>query len=107
MYYQCISVVILNTKKIRVARSYAYFQTKNPNLGNFSRVFRWKMWVYFKFIWYFCGHLLYFLYFFPVLVCSTKKNLATLNELLSKNHFCQLAVVRVLTVFEFAATNKQ
>jgi hypothetical protein len=47
------------------------------------------------------------LYFFPVLVCSTKKNLATLNELLSKNHFCQLAVVRVLTVFEFAATNKQ
>jgi hypothetical protein len=29
----------------------AYFQTKNPNLGQFWRALKWKMLVYFKAIW--------------------------------------------------------
>jgi hypothetical protein len=66
----------------------AYFQTKNLNLGKFLRVLKWKMLVYFIAIWdilrpfcIFCGHLGYLMviwYIFPVLVCCTKKNLATL-----------------------------
>jgi hypothetical protein len=52
-----------------------YFQTKKPNLGNFWRVSRWKMLVYFIDIWYIFqpfgilyGDLVYFLviwYIFP------------------------------------------
>jgi hypothetical protein len=44
----------------------AYFQTKNPNLGKFLWVVRWKMLVYFMTIWsillsigIFCRHLVY------------------------------------------------
>jgi hypothetical protein len=69
-----------------------YFQTKNPNLCHFWRVFQWKMLIYFMDIWSIfaaiwytlrtfgivCGNLVIFS---PVLVCCTKKNLATLvNE---------------------------
>jgi hypothetical protein len=39
--------------------------------------------VYFTAIWYIYGHLVYFVvirYMFPVLVCCTKKNLATLVQ---------------------------
>jgi hypothetical protein len=65
------------------------FQTKNPSLGNFWRVF-WIVNVsifydhleYFMPIWYnlwtfdiVCGHLLYF---FPIWYVWTKKNLSTL-----------------------------
>jgi hypothetical protein len=53
----------------------AYFQTQNPNLGKFLRVWHWKMLVYFMAIWYifmaiwyilwpfgiFYGHLVYFM----------------------------------------------
>jgi hypothetical protein len=28
-----------------------YFQTKNPNMGNFCKVLQWKMLVYFMAIW--------------------------------------------------------
>jgi hypothetical protein len=51
------------------------FQTKNTNLSKFRRVLQWMMLVYFVAIWYI---LLVFGIFFPVLVCCTKKNLATL-----------------------------
>jgi hypothetical protein len=58
----------------------AYFQTKNQNLGNFWRALQWEMLVYVLY-----GRLVYVLcirafgIFFPVLVCCTKKNLATLD----------------------------
>jgi hypothetical protein len=67
----------------RVAIRYLYFITKNPNLGKFWSVLKWKMLVNFKAIWsvllllgIFYGHLVYFvviLLFFPVLVCCTQK----------------------------------
>jgi hypothetical protein len=67
-----------------------YFQTKNPNLGKLWRVFQLKMLVYFTAIWFillpfgiFCGHLIHFMFIlniFPILVCCTNKNLATLDE---------------------------
>jgi hypothetical protein len=66
----------------------AYFQSKIFNLGKFWSVLQRKMLVYliingsylrpFGIFW---GHLVYFMVFgmyFPVLVCCTKKNLATL-----------------------------
>jgi hypothetical protein len=68
-----------------------HFQTKNPNLGNCSRVLHWKMLhsvfyvhlVYFIAILYFYGHLVYFViiwYIFTIFVSCTKKNLATLYQ---------------------------
>jgi hypothetical protein len=66
------------------------FQTRNPNLGKFWTASDWKKLIFI------CGHLEYFtdiwdilcpfgMYimwsfgiFFPVLVCCTEKNLATL-----------------------------
>jgi hypothetical protein len=66
----------------RVARSYTYFHTKNPNLGKFLRVLHWKMLIYFTDIWYiylpfciFCGK---FGKFFPFWYVVPKKNLAFL-----------------------------
>jgi hypothetical protein len=70
--------------KIRVARWYI-FSTKNSNLGIFRRSSKWKMLAYFiairntqqpSGISY--GHLVYF---FPILVCFTKINLATLTKM--------------------------
>jgi hypothetical protein len=71
------------TKKTIVAQGCqtAYFETKNPNLSKFWRVSDWKVLVnyisirytYFMDIWY-----ILWLYLFLVLVCCTKKNLATL-----------------------------
>jgi hypothetical protein len=68
-----------------------YFQNKNTILGKFWRVLKWKMVVYFMSIWYilqlfgiFYGHSVYFLviwYIFPVSVCCSKKNLATLHPM--------------------------
>jgi hypothetical protein len=66
------------------------FQTKNANFGKYCRVLQWKMLVYFMTFGLFHGHfctifydpLLYFVvirYIFPVLVGSSKKNLATLD----------------------------
>jgi hypothetical protein len=65
------------------------FQTKNPNLGKFWRVLQWKMfaflcpfglfyghWKHFMTIWYILWS---FGTFLPVLVCCSKKNLATLR----------------------------
>jgi hypothetical protein len=68
-----------------------FFQTKTPNLGKFGRVLQWKIHIgifYFHLVYFqpfdiFYGHLAYFLaiwYIFPVLVCCSKKNLATLLE---------------------------
>jgi hypothetical protein len=67
----------------------AYFQTKNPNLGKFWRVLQRELVAYFIAFWFilwpfgiFCDHLVYFIviwYIFPVLVCCTKKTLATLQ----------------------------
>jgi hypothetical protein len=64
-------------------------QTKNPNLGKLWRALDWKILIYFMAIWnilqtfgIFYGHLVHFAviwYFFPVLVCCTEKNLATLR----------------------------
>jgi hypothetical protein len=65
-----------------------YFQAKNPNLGKFWRVVKWKMFGLFKTFWsilrlfgIFCSHLVCFVAvwyilwsfnsFFPVLVCCT------------------------------------
>jgi hypothetical protein len=80
----------------------AYFQTKNPKLGKLWRVLQYKMLVYFIPFGLLYGHLVYFvavwyviwlfaiyfsrfgflygylIYIFPILVCCTKKNLATL-----------------------------
>jgi hypothetical protein len=49
----------------------AYFQTKNPNLGDSLRVLQWKMLAYFIDIWY-------------ILVCCIKKNWATLMTLCNR-----------------------
>jgi hypothetical protein len=64
------------------------FKPKTPNLGKFWRALQCKMLVYFMAIWSIrrsfglvCGNFVYFMvfsYIFPVLVCCTKKNLATL-----------------------------
>jgi hypothetical protein len=56
-----------------------YFQTKNPNLGESWRALDWKMLVYFTAIW---DILRPFGAFFPVLVSCTKKNLATLLNIM-------------------------
>jgi hypothetical protein len=66
----------------------AYFQTKNPNCGIFWEAFEWKILLYFMDIWYFescllnCIAVWYILcsfgIFLTILVCCTKKNLATL-----------------------------
>jgi hypothetical protein len=62
-----------------------YFQTKNPDLGKNFGVLQWELLVYFTSIfWLFCLFSSYFAYFlvilyiFPVLVCCSKNNLATL-----------------------------
>jgi hypothetical protein len=64
-----------------------YFQTKNPILGKFWRELQWNMLVHFMDSWpisrpfeIFYWHLVYLVviwYIVPVLVCCTKKNLAT------------------------------
>jgi hypothetical protein len=69
----------------------AFFQTKNPNLGKFSRDLQWKWLVYFMAIGPFYDHLVYFAaiwyilwlfgIFFHVLVFCPKKNLATVPSL--------------------------
>jgi hypothetical protein len=62
-----------------------YFQTKNPNLGNFWQVLQRKMlvfyghFVYFTAKWYISVHFVVICYIFPVLVCCNEKNLATLS----------------------------
>jgi hypothetical protein len=38
-----------------------YFQTKNPKLGNFLRVLKWKMWYILCPLGLFYGHLPYFM----------------------------------------------
>jgi hypothetical protein len=62
-----------------------YFQTKNPDCGKLWRGLQWKMLVYYKAIWSIFGYIVWsfvifygYLVYFPVLVCCTKKNLATL-----------------------------
>jgi hypothetical protein len=67
----------------------AYFKTKNPNLGSFWEGLAMKnvgIGILCPFGLFFCnlvyfGHLVYFMviwYISPLLVCCTKKNLATL-----------------------------
>jgi hypothetical protein len=61
------------------------FQTKHHNLGIFWRTLELKMWIYILVIWnilrplgiFYYGHLI-ILSSFGMLVCCTKKNLATL-----------------------------
>jgi hypothetical protein len=65
-----------------------YFQTKNPNLGQFCRALHWKMLTYFMAIGNILptfvilyDHLVQFMfiwYIFPILISCSKKNLATL-----------------------------
>jgi hypothetical protein len=67
-----------------------YFYTKNTNLGMFWRAFEWKMLVYFIPFWYILlSFVTFYVHLFilwsigtfqTVLVCCTKKNLATLLE---------------------------
>jgi hypothetical protein len=87
------------TVVFRAARWYI-LKTRNRNLG---KVLQWKMLVYVTAVWsivrqfgifgtfgilcghlvYTWGHVVYFMviwYIFPVLVCCTKKNLATLQS---------------------------
>jgi hypothetical protein len=59
------------------------FQTKNPNLVKFLRDLQLKLasWSILLPFGIFCGKLVYFMviwYIFPVLVCCTKTNMATL-----------------------------
>jgi hypothetical protein len=67
-----------------------YFQTKNPDLGKFWRVLQWKLleynttiWSIFRilrvFVYVHFEHFMVLWYFFPDLVCCTKKNLAALH----------------------------
>jgi hypothetical protein len=60
----------------------ANFQTKNSNLGKFWRVLNSHL-VYFTAMWYILwpfGLCYGYLMYFPILVCCTKKKLATLEE---------------------------
>jgi hypothetical protein len=73
-----------------------YFQTKTPNLGKLWSALQKKILLNFMALWsillpfrIFYGPLVYFvvtfgMYVFPVLVCRTTKNLATLNFSLKK-----------------------
>jgi hypothetical protein len=74
----------------------ANFHTKHPNLGKFVRVLEWKKLIYFMarlnnvctVIWYSLrpyGIFLVVLYIFTVLVCCTKKNLATMRNFQKAN----------------------
>jgi hypothetical protein len=64
------------------------FTPKNPNVGKFRRVLRWKMLLYLRPFGLFYDHFVYFAAiwdnlwlfgtFFPPLVCCIKKNLATM-----------------------------
>jgi hypothetical protein len=87
------SQTIFQTSKLRRLEQgckLEYFQTKNHNLGKFWRVLRWKILVYFMAIWSIlrlfgiflavCHILGLFGIYFPVLVCCTTKNLATLDS---------------------------
>jgi hypothetical protein len=71
-------------KEIRVGRQYI-FNTKTPSLSKFWSVLQknagkfYGHSVHFKAIWYILWS---FWYIFPVLVCCTKKNLATLNDII-------------------------
>jgi hypothetical protein len=69
-----------------------YFRTENSVLGKFWRVLQWKLLVcvsygnlvHFKAVWYIIRpfvlvHLLVILNIFSVLVCCSKKNLATVD----------------------------
>jgi hypothetical protein len=69
------------------------FQTKNPNLGKFWRALDWKMLIFYVYLEYFTDIweifiniwyiLLSFGTFIPVLVSSTKRNLATMKTVAS------------------------
>jgi hypothetical protein len=82
------TILLLSVKTLYQGFQMVCFQTKNPNLGKFWRVFECKMMVYFMVIWnilrsfgIFYGHLAmlwYFGIFSLVLVYCDKKNLATL-----------------------------
>jgi hypothetical protein len=75
-------------------------QTKNQNLGKFVKVLQWKMSVFFSTSLsilrpnaVFCGHSVHFeviWYIFPVLVCCTEKNLATLEWMAHHPTFVRL-----------------
>jgi hypothetical protein len=92
---QCVAATFkVNSKGCQMVY---VLKPKIPNLGKFWRVFNWRcLYLYLMAIWsilrpfgLFYGHLVYFLpfdiiyglmvgIFFPVLVCCTNKNLATL-----------------------------
>jgi hypothetical protein len=86
--------------RIRVAKWYTYFQTKNPNLGKFWRVLLWEMMVYFYVLVYFTDiwYILWLIgivygdlvHLFPIVVCRTKKNLETLLQRAVFNRFSRL-----------------
>jgi hypothetical protein len=63
----CASTVA-QEKPLKQGCQMACFETKNPNLGKFWRVFQWKMLVYFVAIWFIlrpfgivCARLVYFM----------------------------------------------
>jgi hypothetical protein len=72
-----------------------YFQTKNPNLGKFWKVFPWKMLEFLIVILYILWPLEHFVvigYISPMLVICTEKNLATLLRGLAKDYTWQSMV---------------
>jgi hypothetical protein len=74
-----------------------YFQTKNPNLGNFWRVLQWKMvyilWIFGIFYWY-------FVCFSPFsYVVPTKKNQATLVSVLRSEQACRSNVMPISSLW--------
>jgi hypothetical protein len=86
------------------------FQTKNPNLDKFCRVLQWKRMVYFMDSWSilwsfvkFYGHFVKYMvvcFIFPILVFSTKKNLATLE------HICMYITLPVCIIYCFSADSE-
>jgi hypothetical protein len=105
---KCPATQRLEKWLLRQGCQMVHFQTANPNLGNFWRVLEWKILVFYGHlailqpfgklnIWtfvIFCGNLVYFC---PILVRRSKKNLATLCSAESKHN---LSCVK-LTDFKF------
>jgi hypothetical protein len=69
-----LQLVVKEFRRLRHGCQMAYFQTKNPNLGNFWVTYNGSCWHILRPLRIFCG---YMVYFSQVLVSCTKKNLAT------------------------------
>jgi hypothetical protein len=91
-----------------------YVLTKNNCLGNFGRALEWKALEYFMAVWSilqsfglsFGKCISHLVYFFSILVCCTKKNLATLLVCTTSVNFKKLLLGHFCK-FQKAALRKQ